>query len=99
MGKLTFGKIRDHSGDIQMCFMRDKVIFNTGKPSPQTSPSSGMTMSLPLKGEGIKSETEYIKVTELEIAGEPKTAYKIAEKFCQVGDYIGITGDLFLTKH
>ncbi len=28
-----------------------------------------------------------------------KTAYKIAEKFCQVGDYIGVKGDLFETKH
>ncbi len=27
-------------------------------------------------------------VQELEIGGEQKTAYKIAEKFCQVGDYI-----------
>ena len=26
-------------------------------------------------------------------------AFKIAEKFCQVWDYIGITWDLFLTKH
>ena len=31
MGKLVFAKIRDHSGDIQISFMRDKVIFNTGK--------------------------------------------------------------------
>lgn len=30
MGKLVFAKIRDHSGDIQIAFMRDKVIFNTG---------------------------------------------------------------------
>lgn len=33
------------------------------------------------------------------IAGEEKSAYKIAEKFCQVGDYIGVIWDLFLTKH
>ncbi|MCP4523593.1 MAG: lysine--tRNA ligase [Candidatus Gracilibacteria bacterium] len=71
MGKLIFGKIRDHSDDIQICFMRDKVIFNTGR-------------------EGVE---------KIEIGGEEKTAFKIAEKFCQVGDYIGISGDLFLTKH
>ena len=71
MGKLVFGKIRDHSGDIQMCFMRDKVDFNTWREIVQS----------------------------LEIWGETKTAFKIAEKFCQVWDYIGITGDLFLTKH
>lgn len=56
MGKLVFGKIRDHSGDIQMCFMRDKVNFNTGREIVQS----------------------------IEISGEPKTAFKVAEKFCQV---------------
>jgi len=38
-------------------------------------------------------------VKEIEIAGELKTSYKIAEKFCQVWDYIWIQGDLFETKH
>ena len=71
MGKLAFGKIRDHSGDIQLCFMRDKVDFNTGREIVQS----------------------------IQIAGEEKSAFKIAEKFCQVWDYIGITWDLFLTKH
>lgn len=40
-----------------------------------------------------------ILVKEIEIAGETKSAYKIAEKFCQVWDYIWIQWDLFLTKH
>ena len=71
MGKLTFAKLRDNTQDIQVCFMRDKVDFNTGKKI----------------------------VRELEISGENKSAYKIAEKFCQVWDYIGIEWDLFLTKH
>jgi hypothetical protein len=56
MGKLTFAKLRDNTQDIQVCFMRDKVDFNTGKKI----------------------------VRELEISGENKSAYKIAEKFCQV---------------
>ena len=71
MGKLTFAKIRDHSADIQVCFMKDKVDFNTGREL----------------------------VWSITIAWEEKTAYKIAEKFCQVGDYIGLIWDLFLTKH
>ena len=71
MWKLTFAKIRDNTWDIQVCFMRDKVIFNTWRE----------------------------KVSELEIWGEIKSAYKIAEKFCQVWDYIWISWDLFLTKH
>jgi len=70
-GKLTFAKLRDHSGDIQVCFMRDLVKFHTGR-------------------EIVESIT---------IAGEEKSAYKIAEKFCQVGDYIGVKWDLFETKH
>jgi lysyl-tRNA synthetase, class II len=71
MWKLTFAKLMDNTGDIQICFMRDMVSFNTGR--------------------------KFVK--ELEIWWEMKSAYKIAEKFCQVWDYIWITGDLFLTKH
>lgn len=70
-GKITFAKIRDHSWDIQVCFMRDLLKFNTGREIVET----------------------------IEIAGEEKSAYKIAEKFCQVGDYIGVKWDLFETKH
>lgn len=47
----------------------------------------------------VKLNTGRDVVKEIEIAGEMKTAYKIAEKFCQVGDYIGVKGDLFETKH
>ncbi len=71
MWKLTFAKIIDKTWDIQICFMRDKIGFNTGRKV----------------------------VNNIEIEGENKTAYKIAEKFCQVWDYIWIEGDLFLTKH
>lgn len=70
-GKLTFAKIRDNTADIQVCFMRDLIKFNTGREVVET----------------------------ISIAGEEKSAYKIAEKFCQVGDYIGVKGDLFETKH
>jgi len=69
--KLTFAKLRDHSWDIQVCFMRDLMKFNTGRNI----------------------------VESIAIAGEEKSAYKIAEKFCQVGDYIWVKGDLFETKH
>jgi len=55
-GKLTFAKIRDNTGDLQVSFMRDKIVFNTGKNL----------------------------VDVITIAGEEKSAYKIAEKFVQV---------------
>lgn len=71
MGKLVFAKLRDHSGDLQVCFMKGAVDFFTGKEI----------------------------VEEIEVDGEPKTAFKIAEKYCQVGDYIGVEGELFHTKH
>lgn len=71
MWKLCFAKLRDNSWDIQISFMRDKVIFNTGKEL----------------------------VEKITIAWEEKTAFKMAEKFCQVWDYIWVTWDLFLTKH
>lgn len=71
MGKLLFAKIQDYTGDIQVCFMKDAVKFNTGKNT----------------------------VENILIEGEEKSAFKIAEKFCQMGDYIGVKGDLFFTKH
>ncbi len=71
MWKLVFGKIRDFSWDIQISFMRDKVLFNTGKEL----------------------------VENIIIEWEEKSAFKIAEKFCQVWDYIWVIWDLFLTKH
>jgi len=71
MWKLLFAKIRDHSADIQVCFMRGKVVFNTWREN----------------------------VEEIDIAWETKTAFKIAEKFCQVWDYVWLIWDLFFTKH
>ena len=61
-GKLAFAKLRDNTADIQICFMRDLLKFNTGREI----------------------------VESIAIAGEEKTAYKIAEKFCQVGDCIAV---------
>ena len=70
-GKLAFAKLRDFSGDIQICFVKDKVAFNTWKEN----------------------------VLKLTIEWEEKDAYKIAEKFIHVGDYVWVTWDLFVTKH
>lgn len=38
-------------------------------------------------------------VENISIEGEEKSAYKIAEKFVQVWDYVWVIWDLFLTKH
>lgn len=37
------------------------------------------------------------KKTELIGETEPVTAYKFAEKFIDLGDFIGVTGELFYT--
>lgn len=70
-GKLAFARLKDHTGTMQVCFMKDKIEFNTGS-------------SL---------------VDSLTIEGEEKSAYKISEKFINVGDYIGVKWNLFFTKH
>lgn len=71
MWKLLFAKIRDNSEDIQICFMKWKLDFNTWREI----------------------------VNSLKIDSEEKDVFKIAEKYCQVWDYIWISWDLFLTKH
>jgi len=38
----------------------------------------------------VKLNTGTEIVESIEIDGEEKSAYKIAEKFCQVGDYIAV---------
>lgn len=69
--KLSFWKIRDNTDTIQVCFVKDKVKFNTW------------------------SEV----VESLTIWNKEYSAYKIIDKMFYVGDYIGLTWDLFLTKH
>lgn len=69
--KLAFWKIKDNTWTIQICFVKDKIKFNTWK-------------------EIIES---------LIIEWEDKTAYKIAEKFMDMWDYVWIIWDLFITKH
>jgi lysyl-tRNA synthetase class 2 len=71
MWKLLFWKLRDNTWDIQICFSKDKVIFNTWKEL----------------------------VNSLILDWEEKSSFKIAEKFCQVWDYVWVIWDLFLTKH
>lgn len=38
----------------------------------------------------VKFHTGREVVETITLAGEEKSAYKIAEKFCQVGDYIAV---------
>lgn len=84
MWKLIFMKLRDHSWDIQICFMKDKLVLNTGKVINSK--------------DNLWDSVEEI-VESLYIWEESKTAFKILEKFCQVWDYIWVKWDIFFTKH
>lgn len=70
-GKLSFAKISDSSGEIQLAFVRDHCKLFTGKEL----------------------------VEEITIADEQLSAYKFVEKYLDVADFIGVKGDLFITKH
>lgn len=70
-GRLSFAKVRDEAGDIQLCFVRDLVKLNT-----------------------TNEVVENITINDTEI-----TAYKFIEKYLDIADFVGVQGDLFLTKH
>ncbi|MCD5382615.1 lysine--tRNA ligase [Candidatus Gracilibacteria bacterium] len=70
-GKLSFAKIKDFSGELQIAFVRDKVKIRN-------------------KNELLDA----IKVGEIEY-----TAYKFIEKIIDLGDFVGVKGEMFVTKH
>jgi len=45
MGKLTFATIKDQSGSLQVCFMKDVVKFNTGRPLSVIPAKAGISTS------------------------------------------------------
>ena len=74
MGRLSFSTIRDHTGDIQICFVKWLCNFYTGQT--------------------LITWDETLRIWEHE-----RSSYKIAEKFFDIGDFIWVTGELFVTKH
>ncbi|MFA5747719.1 MAG: lysine--tRNA ligase [Candidatus Absconditabacterales bacterium] len=70
-GKLTFAKILDGTGSIQICFVKGKFKLNTGNNI----------------------------VENLNDEGNEIDVYKFIDKFIDVGDFVGVKGDLFVTKH
>ncbi len=94
MWKLLFWKIRDQSWEIQICFAKDKIVFNTWNSKYENRLENSNNYD-----EIKKEEKKWNLVSEIEIWWETKSAFKIAEKFCQIWDYIGIIWDLFLTNH
>lgn len=69
-GKLSFGKLLDESGEIQLMFHRDNCsITNADGKNVSTLGTGDSEMS----------------------------AYKLMEKLVDVGDFIGVEGELFMT--
>ena len=98
-GKICFATISDGTGKIQVLFSRENCHIRTENGAftelvPHSPPEKGelegvtknMTPTppnLPFSGEGPHPES--------------LTAYKFAEKLVDLGDFIGITGELFYT--
>lgn len=88
-GKICFASISDGTGRIQVLFSRENCsIVVDGKTVSEISPLVGETqegypIQPPLQGEESKSE--------------PLSAYKFAEKLIDLGDFIGVRGELFYT--
>lgn len=68
-GKLSFGKLMDENGEIQLMFHRDRCGYNLPEPT----------------------------VTTKEIQRWDLTPYKLLEKYVDVGDFLGVHGELFYT--
>jgi lysyl-tRNA synthetase class 2 len=71
MGKLSFGKLRDASGDIQIAFVKNLCSLYTWKQLVQS----------------------------VQIADKEVSAYKFVEKYLDVGDFVWVKGELFVTQH
>ncbi|HMT00752.1 MAG TPA: lysine--tRNA ligase [Candidatus Absconditabacterales bacterium] len=69
-GKLSFGKLMDETGEIQLMFHRDNC--------------------------GIISADEIV-LKNLGEGEQEISAYKFIEKFVDVGDFLGVKGELFYT--
>lgn len=70
-GKLSFAKIIDHTGSIQLAFSKGLLSF-------------------------INKNQE---LHQIQIEDQILDPYQLINKFVDVGDYIGVDGELFLTNH
>ncbi|USN54974.1 MAG: hypothetical protein H6765_11120 [Candidatus Peribacteria bacterium] len=70
-GKLSFAQLKDITGTLQICLVKDKLQLFTGSTT----------------------------TTEIEVAGQSYSAYKFFEKFLDMADFVGVSGELFVTQH
>lgn len=82
-GKLTFAQLQDSSGKLQLAFMQDFVKMQSSQSDSTKNQIGGASSQ-------DASKTPKVLV--------PPEAYKLLRKI-DMGDFIGVTGELFLTKH
>lgn len=93
-GKLSFARLLDHSEQIQLMFHRDNCSLRI---------NGELKTSIPLtKGEDPQSGSggssgEGTSPTPPSEGGSEMTAYKFMEKMVDMGDFIGVKGEVFKT--
>ena len=90
-GKLSFARIQDGTGEIQVLFHKDNCWLLMGHP--EHSEGSYATQD-PAGKQGW--EWQYI-LQEVGSWEEGTSAYKFIEKYIDVGDFVGIQGEVFRT--
>ncbi len=83
-GKICFATINDGTGKMQILFSRENCSIRlTPNPSPE--------------GEGEKMSSIITPSLQEKGSGDEVSAYKFAEKLIDLGDFIGVKGELFYT--
>jgi lysyl-tRNA synthetase class 2 len=81
-GKICFASISDGTGDIQVLFARDNCSIYT---------ESGVHTEL------VCTPDAPLSAGGRGVGGEVLSAYKFAEKMIDLGDFVGVCGELFYT--
>ena len=86
-GKICFATISDGTGRIQVLFSRENCTINTGSEVKTELPSIEQLPDTRLSYDGPSVWKSFTTVS----------AYKFAEKLIDLGDFIGVRGELFYT--
>ena len=94
-GKISFAKIQDATGEIQVMFSRENCSIVTPEGIKKDLLEKG---GVEERDGGLVTPKLPIPPTPLSQGGnESFSAYKFMEKLGDMGDFIGIEGELFLT--
>jgi len=97
-GKLSFAQMQDVSGRIQLCFVKNKTIVS-GLKKESVENDEVKNSQKDIAQESNKANSK-VQVGDFESAiQEEVSAYKFIEKLLDLGDFIGVNGELFKTNH